>query len=170
MTLIHSRLQELLHYDPQSGIFTWKKRLGTSRGVTAFNTSFAGKIAGASSGHGYLKLGIDGKQHLAHRIAWFYITGKMPLNLIDHKDLNPMNNSWENLREATFSQNNMKRSLPKNNTSGYVGVWFNGKTWVADIWCKGKKFRKGGFSTPELAFEHRKEMERTHFPNHTSYG
>lgn len=68
-TLTYERLHELLHYDPETGIFTRKTKAGNHR-------------VGDVSGHlhkvtGYLQLGIDRKSYQAHRIAWFYIHGYM---------------------------------------------------------------------------------------------
>ena len=40
----------------------------------------------------------------------------------DHKDGNGLNNTRDNLREATISQNGSNRRIGCNNTSGYKGV------------------------------------------------
>lgn len=49
----------------------------------------------------------NGIQRLCTHIIFFIMTSKWPEpgNLIDHKDNNPYNNEWKNLREATYTQN-----------------------------------------------------------------
>lgn len=49
---------------------------------------------------------------------------------IDHKDTNIYNNQRENLRNATYQQNNMNRKTPKNNTTGYKGVTYRKQTMM----------------------------------------
>ena len=73
-------------------------------------------------------------QNTYHRIVFWLSTGEDP-KYIDHKDGNPKNNSIENLRACTQSQNNANTGINKVNTSGYKGVTWNkscGK-WHAQI-------------------------------------
>jgi hypothetical protein len=57
-----------------------------------------------------------GTQRLCTHIIFFIMTGKWP-TLIDHKDTNPWNHKWENLREATKEQNRQN--------SQSIGRWIN---------------------------------------------
>lgn len=70
---------------------------------------------------GYVLISFDGEQYLAHRLAWFYVTGEMPPMFIDHINGKPDDNRFENLREATPQQNGFNRGMPKNNKSGAKG-------------------------------------------------
>lgn len=99
--LSHARLNEILRYDPTTGIFVWRVRLAHRNQV--------GDIAGYDNGKGHWIIGIDNVKYPAHRLAWFYVHGKWPDPEVDHKDLNGTNNSILNLREATRSQNNANR-------------------------------------------------------------
>lgn len=86
--ILQKRLKELLHYDPETGVFTWLRREGKSRAVSVFNSNYAGKVAGNiqtdSSGHKQISIYFDKKAHKAHRLAWLYVYGKMPKGIIDH--------------------------------------------------------------------------------------
>lgn len=68
----------------------------------------------------------------------------------DHKDRDIHNNTDENIRPATRSQNNSNRSLQKNNSSGYPGVYLHTRgRYQYIIEFHGKRYVKGGFETIE---------------------
>jgi hypothetical protein len=138
------RLRNVLAYEPTTGLFTWLVR--TSNRVRV------GDVAG-SEGCNYLVISVDGSRYLAHRLAWFYVTGEWPPGDIDHKDTNYLNNAWDNLRPATRSQNNANTHRPTTNTSGFKGVWWNPPTcnWRAHIQVNGRHIHLGLFDTPENA-------------------
>lgn len=48
--------------------------------------------------------------------------GKWPTPTVDHRNRNGLDNRLINLREATRSQNQFNRGIPKNNISGVAGV------------------------------------------------
>jgi len=68
--------------------------------------------------------------------------------ILDHIDLNGLNNTRNNLRWATYSQNLHNRGVYKNNTSGYKGVsWFKrDQKWRADIAVDGKNIFLGYYA------------------------
>jgi hypothetical protein len=80
---------------------------------------------------------------------------KGSLQWSDHKDMNPLNNTRDNLRLATPSQNAMNTRLHPNNTSGFRGVSWNKQVqaWVATIYHEGLQMQLGKFDTPEAAYE-----------------
>lgn len=139
----HNKLLEALTYDAETGNFTWRKDrpLSHVKNMHAYNTyqsRFAGKVAGYSSAYGdkllYVQVRLFGKLYLAHRLAWFYMTGKWPENRIDHRDGNGENNRFSNLREVDSPTNGKNCVLSKNNTSGVNGVYWNkaNSKWVAE--------------------------------------
>lgn len=81
----------------------------------------------------------------AHRLAWFYTTGQWP-QIIDHIDVNPLNNSFRNLREALPWQNNANTRY---RGSLLKGVTFHKKTgkYQAQIKKGGKSYYLGLFSS-----------------------
>jgi hypothetical protein len=138
-----ARLRELLHYDRATGEFRWRKRMNPRVP--------AGHIAGTLNRDRYRVIAIEGRNYRAHRLAWLYMTGKWRSQIIDHRDLDPSNNRWANLRRATRSQNCANRGVPRNNTWGLKGVSYDGWRWRATIHKKGKRHYRGGFSTPQAA-------------------
>jgi HNH endonuclease len=120
--LTQAILKELLHYNAETGVFTWlKHRKSTKKGA----------VAGYLRKNGYILIGIFGKLCPAHRLAWLYVHGEIPSKFIDHKDCNPSNNAIGNLRLATNSENQFNTKLRKDNTSGFKGVKRNGSGFQA---------------------------------------
>ena len=69
----------------------------------------AGDVAGTLAVDRYRKITIKRKKYRAHQLAWLYMTGEWCPLLIDHRDGDPSNNRWGNLRRATVSQSNANR-------------------------------------------------------------
>jgi hypothetical protein len=79
------------------------------------------------------------------------MTGKWPKAQIDHRDQNKQNDRWNNLREATPSQNGT--NYPSRNKYGHKGVGFAGGKWHARISVLGSRKYVGWFDTKEQASE-----------------
>jgi hypothetical protein len=141
--LEHGALLAALHYDPMTGVFTWKVRAGRAR---------AGDVAGYLDYLGYRTIRLRGGLHAAHRLAWFYVHGEWPPSGIDHKNGQPDDNRIENLRPATQSLNNANAKRRRDNTSGFKGVsrHQDGK-WLAQIQAAGRNRYIGLFASPEDA-------------------
>jgi len=144
--LTQERLKELLEYNPDTGIFIWRKTRGGAH---------KGRVTGRHKCNGYLEIKIDYRLYRAHRLAWLYIYGKFPNNLIDHINCVTDDNRIANLREATNSQNQMNRKGFKNNKSGYKGVSFHKKAnkWKAQISINNVNTYLGSFDNKEDAAE-----------------
>jgi hypothetical protein len=65
--------------------------------------------------------------------------------LIDHKNRNTLDNRKENLRECTYSENNINCGIKKNNTSGFKGVNKHANKWRAYIKYNNKQIHLGTF-------------------------
>ena len=143
--LTQKRLKELLHYDPDTGIFTWK--------VQASRRTHIGDVAGCFDNKGYMIVQVDRQQYKAHRLAYLYVFGELPQSLLDHKDQDKGNNRIDNLRLSTNKQNQENTGEWSTNTSGFKGVSWNkrDRKWQAKITHNGVAINLGHFNTPEEA-------------------
>lgn len=150
--LTQQQAQAAFHYDPETGVFTWRHRPDMLR---EWNTRFAGKRAGATMAHGYIMLRLNDSPYLAHRVAWLYVHGVWPAHQIDHINMVRGDNRMANLREATDAQNSMNRRTQSNNRSGYKGAKFHKHSglWHARISAGGRVHSLGYFRTAKEAGE-----------------
>lgn len=110
----------------------------------------AGTLAGnrwfdSETGSIYWQVGVDGSLFRVHRIIFKMVTFVDPGDFeIDHKDINPDNNNYNNLRLAIDpGLQTSNRRKGRNNTSGVVGVSFHKPTqrWAPHLTIKGKQFQ-----------------------------
>lgn len=154
-------LKERMHYNPATGIFT---SLYSGHGMTKGRK--LGRVNyNSRTGKSYLHIAIFSKNYLAHRLAWLYMTGEWPDHTIDHIDGDGLNNRWDNLREATQSQNSWNRKRQSNNTTGYKGVSFDRRSgsYRASICIEGRKITRQNFPTAEEAYREYLRMAREYF-------
>lgn len=147
-SITQNELKNLFSYDPETGIFI--------RLVTTSPNAQMGNEAGCivkSRNTFYKKIVINGPVYFAHRLAWLYMTGSFPQKELDHIDGDGLNNKFNNLREATRSQNGANSGTRKNNKLGVKGVYhdkINGG-YVAQIGFKNQLFYLGYFKNLEAA-------------------
>lgn len=156
------RIKELVCYDASTGILTWIVNIGRAK---------IGCEAGTADNRRYKHVQIDGKQYLAHRLVWLYVTGSFPENEIDHENRDPSDNRWSNLQLATRSTNQKNQSKRDDNTSGCTGVHLHkpsGK-WHVRIGISGIQKYLGSFSNKHKAIAIRKAAEVT-FDYHQNHG
>lgn len=113
--------------------------------------------------NGYICCHLPNKQYLyMHR----YILNVID-DVVDHKDGYTFNNRKYNLRDCTYSNNQMNRKKQNNNTSGTTGVSYSDKqnSWRAYITIDGNQINLGYFSTINQAIEARKDAENKYFKN-----
>jgi hypothetical protein len=121
------------------GEFRWLKSRGRAK---------AGTIAGhrrALDGRNSIR--VDGVTYLASRLAWQFVYGEDPGDLvIDHVDRDPTNDRIENLRILTQQENmqNIERG------QGYSRI---GDRFYARIYKGGRQICLGGHDTPEQAHQ-----------------
>jgi hypothetical protein len=137
------RLNELLTYDPASGLLRWK--------IARNGRVKAGALAGMNK-RGYVAVRIDLVEFGAHRLAWAMHYGVWPKADIDHMNGDRSDNRIVNLRDVTRSVNaqNQRRAGAANKT-GYLGVYELKGRFIASIKASKRTIHLGAFATPEEA-------------------
>ena len=153
------RLKEILDYNPETGLFTWKEKRKWSKEI--------GSVAGSVNTHHitgkkYLFIHTLGKQWKAHRLVFMFMTGKEPKGFVDHINGDSLDNRWSNLRDTDNKTNSRNTRRRKDGVgSGVMGVrWYKlSSKWVAGIYHKGKNVHLGLFVDFDEAVKVRKEAE-----------
>ncbi len=155
--LTQDQLKKVLHYCPETGVFTW---LVSGRGMPGKGVK-AGSIRSDKSGKPYCYVRTGYRTYSAHRLAFLYMTGEFPENEVDHKDGNGCNNVWTNLRAVTRLENRKNLRKRPNNTSGTTGVhWYKQRgKWRSMIMSEGRKIHLGYFCSKEDAIAARKAAD-----------
>lgn len=143
--LTQELLKTLFSYDMKTGDFVRIKSVAQQR---------AGFIAGSKNSKGYKRIRINGSYYYCHRLAFLYLYGEMPEGVVDHIDGNPSNNSINNLRCVSRSQNaqNLKQSHSDSKTKE-LGVWVHKQTgkYCSQITVKSKRISLGLFNSTQEA-------------------
>lgn len=153
--LTQERLKEVLHYDPETGQFIWlvaraQKPKGSIAGAIK-----KGPASSSQRRWGYVLIGIARKVYFAHRLAWFYVYGRWPVQQLDHIDGDRTNNRIANLRESTSAQNAQNRYYSGGKSSRFLGVCWAKDTqrWQTMIRINGKPIYLGQYRTEAEAYE-----------------
>lgn len=154
-----AQLRDVIHYEPETGVFTRKVRLAQRHraGDRADTEITSPRMLG------YRRVSLFSQRYLAHRLAWFYTHGVWPARHIDHINGDKGDNRIGNLREAD-DQLNLEnfRHHRVDNKVGLLGVHLHKQSgrWRARIQVHGKTIHIGMFDTPEAAHEAYKEAKR----------
>lgn len=151
-------LKEYLEYCPITGVFL---RISKAKQWS---------IAGSLQAKGYIHICINYKIYLAHRLAFLYMTGRLPEHHVDHINGIRNDNSWANLRDVPRALNAKNRAKSRNNPSGINGVTSQGASgkWRAVIRVNRKAIHLGYFTELTDAVTARKVAEKLYgfHPNH----
>jgi HNH endonuclease/AP2 domain len=151
--ITQDRLKYWLYYNEIAGEFNWL--VSPRNGIKDYD------VAGTFQ-NGYIRIRVDGKKYLAHRLAFLYMTGEWPKDQVDHINGIRDDNRWCNLRNCTNSENKMNTRLQANNKSGYKGVhWDNiQKKWRASCRVNTKLVNIGRFDNIEDAYKSYQEFAK----------
>lgn len=133
--------KEYLKIDKKTGRFSWIKK-------PARNIALNNRV-GTVRPDGYLRILLKGKSWLAHRVAYAMYHGPF-VEDIDHIDNNKLNNSKENLRKVSHSENLHNRKRSK--TSGvYRDKRCPNRPFAARLNFNKKQYNLGYFKTKKEA-------------------
>lgn len=108
-------LLSILNYDQETGLITWDRKK---------NRQWNGMQAGNQVENGYIRIKINRRLYLAHRIAYLLAYDVDPGDFqVDHKDGDPRNNRPGNLRLAIHGRNQSNGLAYKSNKTGFRGVY-----------------------------------------------
>lgn len=151
-TLTAEQLRSVIHYDPETGIFTRLARLAQRHQVgDRADTEITSKNM-----RGYRRVSLFSKRYLAHRLAWLYVYGMWPESLLDHRNGSKGDNRISNLREGSDRLNAENMHRPRlDNKSGYLGVHWHTQNcyWIARIQVRRKTIHLGCFDDPAIAHQ-----------------
>ena len=152
--------------------FTYRDGLLIWRWLECSNKRLMGLEAGSwSKQDRYKKVSINKQSYKVHRLIYFMHHAVMP-KYIDHINGNTFDNRIENLREATYSQNNQNASIRKDSTSKVKGVYFSkaANKWVAACQVNKKRHHLGCFATiaeAEKVLKSFREQHHGEFARHS---
>jgi len=166
---LYDHVSRYLHYDPDTGIFTWKVAVGGRKEIPA------GSQAGSVNRVGSTLLPrviitLKSKRYYAHKLAFLLSHKKMPTGQVDHINHDTLDNRLINLRIVDNATNCKNKSRSKNNTTGVTGVYYcrSKLKWVAKIGVDNKLNNIGQYETFDEAVEARRKAEVQYgfHPNH----
>lgn len=156
--LTQDDMKKTLHYDPETGL------------ITRVNTRITFKV-GNLTPCGYLRIKVNNKLYLAHRLAWLYMYGSFPEGQIDHINGIRLDNRICNLRDVSKKENLVNKGIYSNSRSGITGVhWHKQHNKWAVVICINKKNKHIGlFTDIEDAKKCRKETDKK-YGYHINHG
>lgn len=177
MFIAYERLLQVLRYDSETGIFTWRVKpsnaiqIGDRAGSLAQIYDKKGRKTGKFRG----RIAVDGRDYATSRLVWFYMTGEWPPNQIDHRDTDTLNDRWVNLRLADNSGNGANKAVRQDSSTGVKGVFAKSgrkSGYEARITVRGEKIYLGYARTlaegaalyAAAAKKYFGEFARTHTP------
>lgn len=158
-----------LNWHLKANRICWSRKAGTK------NIGDPVGLSIQKSNHRVVYLTIDKKltAFVESNVIWFLTYGEWTLEEIDHIDGNPLNNSLENLRLATRSEqcrNRISGKAGRANKGVYKREY--GNKWSAQIWVNGVCKNLGTYSSKDEAIEVRElatMMLHGNFANTKSY-
>ena len=91
--LTQEYLKSILHYDPETGVFTWIGKTSTkTRAIIGMNAGYI-----RPDGYRYIK--IYNRAYNASRLAFVYMEGYWPEHEVDHRNRIRDDDRWKNFSD-----------------------------------------------------------------------
>ena len=169
-------LHQLLNYDPETGVLTWRARppymFSWSRQKTSadvWNKRYAGTPTAVNKRSGYVSFVIHGRRVMGHIVAWAMHYGQWPTLQVDHINGNRSDNRIENLRCVTPVQNqwNSKKKCMQSGYSSRRGAHWHKvhNRWSASIRVHLGYFDSEGEASAAYEEAARRIQGRYYIPN-----
>jgi hypothetical protein len=133
------------------------------RKVTTSSNAKKGDVIKNVSPKGYKRVRFEGEDYYAHRVIWKLFYKEEPPEIIDHINLDKLDNRISNLREICAFGSQQNQGIPVNNTTGFKGVYqpdhLKGK-YRSMITANGRTCSLGVFDNFQDARNARSEAER----------
>lgn len=154
--LTQEYLKSKIFYDPESGKFYRREYNGQIGNEITTICEYK------KSKKFYFRFMLNYKIYLAHRLAFLYMTGRLPDDQVDHINGDGLDNKWMNLREVSHNENSKNRKLNSNNTSGICGVtWSKAREkWTVQISVNGSRKTLGYFDSLTEAKNRREDANK----------
>lgn len=104
--LTQDALQDILSYDPRTGVFI---------NLVARGSLKVGDACTTRDPKGRIKIPIFGKQYYASRLVYLYMTGELPHGVIEHINGDYSDNRLSNLKLISYRDSNLKRKKDSKN-------------------------------------------------------
>lgn len=178
MELTTEIVRELLDYNPDTGVFTWKERgrewFNTKRAWRTWNARYAGKRASTVTNLGYRIFSIHKQRILEHRAAFLYMGVDPAGHEVDHINGYTLDNSFSNLRLVNRKDNCRNVTGGRAKKGLLPGVHVDARRpnhprpYRARVRVNGKEISAGQFETEIEAHEAylAKARELGFHPNH----
>lgn len=136
-------LTRQVHYDPKTGIFTWK--------INKHKIKKGSNAVFFAPSRGYCFVRIEKKDYPAHRLAWFYMTKLWPEKAISFRNKNPQDIKFLNLIPCDKYDLQACRKSSQYLTGVNFRKESNKKPWYARIYILSRSVSLGYYATEKEA-------------------
>lgn len=135
-------LNKRFFYETSTGKLFWRY---CNHMPKQWNSSFAGKEAGCIAKSGYVLVSVNNSLLFAHRVVWKLHTRNDPDGILDHINGVKNDNKINNLRIATYAQNQQNKSVSNVHGKG-VSYDSKRKKYQVQIRVNGVNVHLGRFN------------------------
>lgn len=159
-----TKMRNQLTYNPETGVLNWKES-GSGRRSNLVAGTIKRKKVGDNT---HRSVTLDGVAYTAAQVAWTIQTGEFPTFIIDHKDGNPLNDRWDNLRRGDGGVDQRNCRMNRRNSTGVNGVRLNNGYYLAYIGDNGRQKYLGCSADffEAVCIRKRAELQYNYSPRH----